>query len=971
MRGHRRRLQDQPIAFGPRQTWRIWVYDSFPTIISTAWTRNQAPNTYYNLDGAINQEWPDVIAPAPGAVATYNYAVGGTAMVRTVGFPRDGKTAYLSFGHEGIHREFYWDTPVPLPFCDNYRHKILMNAANWMRTSTIYGRVTTSASGDMPPGSPRPGALVVASGRSTGRKFGVFADSDGLYRFRGLPVDVFDMTAQYSGQLADHDAVTETWGKGPKSLDDARLMQDVLAPPEDTTFQRREDFNLLPAPPGALEGFVYSSLDLDGDGNFTDPVPGIEVRASSLTLDPPLTGDPVFDEVVVTDEDGYYFIGAVPVDTYDVHANPRLLLNYSDQLAPDVLVQAGQTERVDFTIEPLPGTITGTVTDRDTNAPVASASVSIDAPTMSTTTDSAGLYTLEDVPAGTHTVDVDAPGYRSASAQVVLVPGGTVTKDFELEQVPPGSVSGRVTDSTGTVGVPGVLVRALFGGQPLPGVEPVTTGDDGTYEMSLPASVYTIQAYDPAGEAAYDPVDGIRVTIVSGGTVEDVNFQIIPQASFPEGLHIIGPAYTYEGRNPAGILGVSGSQLNLASWVPARGDYAVYAPDNLDPEVNTLTRGRGYFALFANRVEISAVGTPPPADTDARRQTVTLALSADGDGWNLIGNPYDFDIDFSLTRVRSGGQEMSLAEAAASGIVSDVMFTYENGYRKSNLLPAWRGAWVRVNEPGVSIALSNQRVVTQQVLANARNMLREDMHWQVQLFAESGRQCDGATWFGAAAAADSAYDAAYDVPEPPSLRSIAGAELSVHFPHTDYGIRSGRYASDVRAKVQASETWDVGVESVGLTEPVRLSWPDMRSLPRYYSATLTDLDSGKQVNMRTSESHTFAPGDSGKRDLRITVRRSSPGGGLVIVGVGRQRGMSTVSYRAMNDAVVDVKVLNAAGRIIRRVVEGEVRAAGTHTETWDGRNEKGSTVPTGQYTIEIRGVFEDGTITRATTRLVR
>jgi len=962
-----------PVANGPRAGWPVLYADSHPTALHTNWSRNRDPNGPFNDDGAYQNEWPDVIAPA-SSTEVYSYNAGGSCAVRKEGFPREGKTVYMSFGLEAVHREFY-ETPGPVFWCDNFRHKILMYTMNWFRTSTIYGRVTTSASSDLPPGSPREGAVVVATDQRTGITYALFTDSLGNYRFRGLPVSNYTMTAQYSGELADHPASTETWGKGPIDVRDPRLALDPVAvgtaPYYDTTFQRREDFNLLPAPPGAIEGHVYANLDLNGDTLLNDPVANIEVRATSLTLDPPLNGNPVFDQVVKTDADGYFFIETVPVDTYDVHGNPRKLLNYSDQLIEDVIVQAGQTANVDFFLDPLPGTIQGTVTDKSDNSAIPGANVKIAALGLSVTSDSNGAYEIDPVPAGDHTVDVDAPGYLSAAADVTLLPGGTVTQNFQLEAVPPGIVKGRVTDSTGTTGIPGVLVRALFGTDPVTDPGPATTDANGDYSLELPASTYTIQAYDPNGEAAYAPVDGIEVQVLSDQTVEGIDFQVIPQATIPAGLHVIGPAYNYEGRSPAGIFGVAQAGLKLARWVPIRGEYAIYTPTDTDPEVARLLRGNGYFVQFDNRVDISAVGTPGPEDQEGRRALVPILTSPAAGGWNLIGNPYDYDIDFSLTRIQYQNQELSLSEAAAAGVVSDVLFTYENGYRESNLLPAWRGGWIRVNEPDVVIALSNQRVLSRDASVRSQATLPRGMDWKVRLLADAEGCVDHATWIGASSTATKGYDPAFDVPEPPSVRHITGREVSVYFPRTDLGVDSGRYTADVRGRIREAESWDAVVQAYGVSGDVTLSWPDMRSLPRYYTATLTDLDTGRQVNMRTAENYAFTPDETGLRNVRVTIRYAQAGGGLVIENTGQTRGLSTVTYRAVSDATVDVKVLNAAGRIIRRLVEGEVRAAGRHTETWDGHDDRGVMVPDGYYTFEVQGVFGDGTTTRAMTRVLR
>ena len=83
------------------------------------------------------------------------------------------------------------------------------------------------------------------------------------------------------------------------------------------------------------------------------------------------------------------------------------------------------------------GTMTGTVTD-PAGASVPGASVvAINGATgveTKTTTTNTGTYTLPYLPAGTYTIRVTAPGFRTANAEnVVLRVAQTQTADIKLE----------------------------------------------------------------------------------------------------------------------------------------------------------------------------------------------------------------------------------------------------------------------------------------------------------------------------------------------------------------------------------------------------------------------------------------------------------------------------------------------------------------------------------------------------------
>ncbi len=82
-------------------------------------------------------------------------------------------------------------------------------------------------------------------------------------------------------------------------------------------------------------------------------------------------------------------------------------------------------------VTPAKGNITGTVRDSATGQPISGATVSISGG-ASTTTNSSGVYTLNDIDAGTYTLNASASLYNPASASVTVDAGATTTKDLSL-----------------------------------------------------------------------------------------------------------------------------------------------------------------------------------------------------------------------------------------------------------------------------------------------------------------------------------------------------------------------------------------------------------------------------------------------------------------------------------------------------------------------------------------------------------
>jgi len=67
-----------------------------------------------------------------------------------------------------------------------------------------------------------------------------------------------------------------------------------------------------------------------------------------------------------------------------------------------------------------------------------------------------------------------------------------------------------------------------------------------------------------------------------------------------------------------------------------------------------------------------------------------------------------------------------------------------------------------------------------------------------------------------------------------------------------------------------------------------------------------------------------------------------------------------IRLRLSTAATVEAKVINMAGRRVRRLTAGEERAAGVNVLLWDGRDDGGLGMPAGRYVVEIRARAADG-----------
>ncbi len=95
------------------------------------------------------------------------------------------------------------------------------------------------------------------------------------------------------------------------------------------------------------------------------------------------------------------------------------------------------------------GTVTGSVRSATNGQPVAGAQVSIPALNVGIVANNVGRYVLQNVPAGTHTVEVTYIGYGLETAEVTVSAGGAAVQDFAMRSEAIGLEGVVVTGTAG------------------------------------------------------------------------------------------------------------------------------------------------------------------------------------------------------------------------------------------------------------------------------------------------------------------------------------------------------------------------------------------------------------------------------------------------------------------------------------------------------------------------------------------
>ncbi len=171
------------------------------------------------------------------------------------------------------------------------------------------------------------------------------------------------------------------------------------------------------------------------------------------------------------------------------------------------------------------GTVEGLVTDGETGDPLPGANVTFPELDLGAATNPDGLYTIENVPEGTHTLRVTFIGYRAKQRDVTVQAGESVQADFvlnvdraDLEEVVVTGIASRTSRSRAEVSVSSVNAEELTVDNSYSGISELLGGKvSGVNVQRSSGNVgggYTFNVRSGGGIGGGEPiiyVDGIRV----------------------------------------------------------------------------------------------------------------------------------------------------------------------------------------------------------------------------------------------------------------------------------------------------------------------------------------------------------------------------------------------------------------------------------------------------------------------------
>ncbi|HEX3000436.1 MAG TPA: hypothetical protein VHR86_09410, partial [Armatimonadota bacterium] len=404
-------------------------------------------------------------------------------------------------------------------------------------------------------------------------------------------------------------------------------------------------------------------------------------------------------------------------------------------------------------------------------------------------------------------------------------------------------------------------------------------------------------------------------------------------------------------------------------WDPASKKYVYYPGDEyagFNPPIADASRsvtsapaGLGYWINLTTDTPVHINGDQ--LETESYR----IPLQT---GWNMIGNPFTFAVDWNGIQVEYQGKTETLAEAIDDDWIKDALYKYQSsGYTwetapYGNMQP-WEGYWVKAYYPVTLIVppiesgIGSLEGASRSRAVAARNSVTD---WRIRLSARGASgAADSYNMIGISRSARDDDDKG-DVEKPP-LPSAGTISLNIR-----NGGRS--LAQDLKGpEVGTGKTWLFDVTTDLKQEQITVQWPDMSQLPSTLEACLEDQSTGRKIYTRTSGGYTYNSGQGGTRSFKLTVapRRTST---LMVtdLSVMRTRGVPSVHFNLSREAVVTVSLVDPTGKVQRNLAVEQAATAGVNAIS-TGRADG---LAPGLYLVQVTATASDGVSVRATRPLV-
>ncbi len=437
----------------------------------------------------------------------------------------------------------------------------------------------------------------------------------------------------------------------------------------------------------------------------------------------------------------------------------------------------------------------------------------------------------------------------------VLNPPPVIQPPPRPSGTPPIVVSVVVSDGSG---VSSVFLHYRSAGESATNSMLMIERSPNNYEGTLPANTrgieYFIQAIDAEGATAFEPASGFRsieVFVADGLTRDEPQ----PTGSDQTGYRLISVPLNLNNPSPGAVL-----EDDLGAYDDTRWLLWYWQPDVRDlvefpdfPDEVRMAPGEAFFLIVGEEDQSITTG---PGNTVRTDQPFAVTLQP---GWNVFGNPFNFDIPLSKIFFRSTGQ-------------LPVLWFFDGAWNNSDLSPfeainPFEGYAVFNASDTEDLLFIDPLLFPFGQNASPKTPLaqrQENASWAVRIQARSRQARDVDNVAKVAPGAAETWDR-LDRAEPPPI----GDYVSVYFPHPEWKNNTTRYSTDARPVPTDGVVWPFDVTTT-VRDKVHLTFEGLADVPPTFEVWLVDDAVQTAQNLRETPTYTVAA-TTDPRSLKLVV----------------------------------------------------------------------------------------------------
>lgn len=366
-----------------------------------------------------------------------------------------------------------------------------------------------------------------------------------------------------------------------------------------------------------------------------------------------------------------------------------------------------------------------------------------------------------------------------------------------------------------------------------------------------------------------------------------------------------------------------------------------------------IASGKGYWFITTKEGSLKTGA----AKTFTTETPYTVSVQS---GWNIIGNPFHFDVSTSDI-IPSSGVSIENSKFYTWGVNKD--------WQEVSSIKPWFGYYVKVIGNGNLLIYPKAAGSVSKPLMRSVASDFDKGEWLINIQAVSEEIADKHNFIGALSHADDAVDEEdyYDTPLPPGDQ-----RLHLYFPHKDWGSKSDDYGIDMRRVSEEGHTWDFEVSTnitrshIVIGEPV--------NLPENFSVRVMDTDLRVMYDAKQQKEIPviLTSKTSDARHYKVLVGTEAyinvhdMGFSTLPTGFELKQNYpnpfnptTTIKFALPVASKIEITIYNALGQVVRKLADREY-ATGYQFVQWDGKDNRGSMAASGVYIYRLTARSLDG-----------